>query len=145
MSKKDPAQESLARKIWLAGLGAYGRAVTDAAENVAKASAETAKKFEELAQRGADIEAKTSEIMTSKVNLFDRPPLEDRLAAFRTAFGLPSKGAAVEPEKADEEIEDTGDQNEDDEDLGVAALKDKLAKLQRQVDALSAQLDEKDD
>ncbi len=46
----------MARKIWLAGIGAYGRAFSDAQESIAKVSDETSKYFEDLVERGEEIE-----------------------------------------------------------------------------------------
>lgn len=50
-----PAGET-ARKIWLAGIGAYGRAFSEAQESIAKVSGETSKYFEDLVERGEEIE-----------------------------------------------------------------------------------------
>ncbi len=46
----------MARKIWLAGIGAYGRAFSDAQESIAKVSDDTSKYFEDLVERGEEIE-----------------------------------------------------------------------------------------
>ena len=46
----------MARKIWLAGIGAYGRAFSDAQESLARVSDETSKYFEDLVKRGEEIE-----------------------------------------------------------------------------------------
>lgn len=139
MAKRDPSNESLARKIWLAGLGAYGRALTDAADSVAKVSQDTAKRFDDLAQRGADIEAKTTEMMTGKVNLFDRPPLEERLAMFRTAFGMPAKSTDTAEEADPAAAEAAEDDGED-----VEALQAQVAELQAKLNALAAKLEPDD-
>ncbi|MEM8770680.1 MAG: phasin family protein [Pseudomonadota bacterium] len=60
MSKKQkavaPAGGDMARKIWLAGIGAYGRAFSEAQESLAKVSGETTKLFEDLVERGEEIE-----------------------------------------------------------------------------------------
>ena len=45
-----------ARKIWLAGIGAYGKAFTDAQESLAKVSGDTSRVFEELVAKGEEIE-----------------------------------------------------------------------------------------
>lgn len=51
---KTPADT--ARKIWLAGIGAYGKAFTDAQESLAKVTGDTSKAFEELVAKGEEIE-----------------------------------------------------------------------------------------
>lgn len=48
--------ESLARKIWLAGLGAYGKSFGDAQDQLDKASQEASKMFNELVDKGQQIE-----------------------------------------------------------------------------------------
>ncbi len=45
-----------ARKIWLAGIGAYGRAFSEVQEGLSKASKSTSKVFDELVQKGEVLE-----------------------------------------------------------------------------------------
>lgn len=45
-----------ARRIWLAGVGAYGRAFTEAQEAIKDMSGETSRVFDELVQKGEFIE-----------------------------------------------------------------------------------------
>lgn len=52
---KGPTQD-MARKIWLAGIGAYGRAFSEAQESLAKMGGETSKMFEDLVEKGEEIE-----------------------------------------------------------------------------------------
>lgn len=55
--KKTPTRGAdMARKIWLAGVGAYGRAFTGAQESIAKMSGETSRMFDELVAKGEKIE-----------------------------------------------------------------------------------------
>ncbi len=51
---KTPADT--ARKIWLAGIGAYGKAFTEAQESLAKMGGDTSRVFEELVAKGEEIE-----------------------------------------------------------------------------------------
>lgn len=46
----------MARKIWLAGIGAYGRAFTEAQESIAKVSVDSSRMFEDLVAKGEEIE-----------------------------------------------------------------------------------------
>ena len=46
----------MARKIWLAGIGAYGRAFTEAQESIAKVSGDSSRMFEDLVAKGEEIE-----------------------------------------------------------------------------------------
>ncbi len=45
-----------ARKVWLAGIGAYGRAISEAQESLSRFGAGTSKLFEELVRHGEEIE-----------------------------------------------------------------------------------------
>ncbi len=56
MSKKPQASADTARKIWLAGIGAYGRAFTEAQETVAKLSSDSSRVFDDLVAKGESIE-----------------------------------------------------------------------------------------
>ncbi len=53
----DPAHaEELARKIWLAGVGAYGRVFAEAQDKVGKAAGTASELFEQLVARGEVLE-----------------------------------------------------------------------------------------
>ena len=55
-SRPAPRPTDTARKIWLAGIGAYGRAFSDAQESLAKMSGDTSRVFDELVAKGEEIE-----------------------------------------------------------------------------------------
>ena len=68
MTKKPstPARSSskpteTARKIWLAGLGAYGRAFSEAQESLARVSGGTSKVFDDLVEKGEQLEQTVEE------------------------------------------------------------------------------------
>lgn len=46
----------ISRKIWLAGIGAYGRAIADAQDSLSKFGSGTSKFFEDLVKNGEKIE-----------------------------------------------------------------------------------------
>ena len=48
--------ESLARRIWLAGLGAYGQSLEDAQQHLGRAGGEASRLFQELVDKGQRIE-----------------------------------------------------------------------------------------
>lgn len=48
--------ESLARRIWLAGLGAYGQSLEDAQQHLDRAGGEASRLFQELVEKGQHIE-----------------------------------------------------------------------------------------
>ena len=82
-----------ARRIWLAGIGAYGRAFNEAKEAVKDVSGETSRVFDELVQKGEFIEMavgeKSKEILEkAKVPDFAMPDfdlnVDDRIAKMRS-------------------------------------------------------------
>jgi len=80
-----------ARRIWLAGIGAYGRAFTEAQEAIKDVTGKSSEIFDELVQKGTMIE-KVVEIkskdMMDKASLpnFDMPNLDidERIKAMRS-------------------------------------------------------------
>jgi len=111
----DKASE-IARNIWLAGVGAYGRAVDEAQDRMEKAGMETPKLFRELVKAGAALEDEARKgISSSKAA---RASVEDRIHRVRESFQLqlPARG----------------------EDL--LALHEKIDRLTRKVDDLAAAL-----
>lgn len=61
MARKSQPSADTARRIWLAGIGAYGRAFTEAQEQVAKLTGESARVFDDLVAKGEEIERKVDE------------------------------------------------------------------------------------
>jgi hypothetical protein len=61
VAKKPIHSPDTARKIWLAGVGAYGRAFSEAQESLAKLTGESHRVFEELVAKGEAIEKKVEE------------------------------------------------------------------------------------
>ncbi len=55
-NKSSNKNTDTARKIWLAGIGAYGRAFSEVQEGLSKASKSTSKVFDELVQKGEVLE-----------------------------------------------------------------------------------------
>lgn len=58
MSDKPKKDMDITRKVWLAGIGAYGRALGDVQDAYKKMGKETSKVFDELVGRGEDLEDK---------------------------------------------------------------------------------------
>jgi len=61
LSKKPAQSADTARKIWLAGIGAYGRAFSEAQETVAKLTGDSARVFDDLVAKGEAIEKQVEE------------------------------------------------------------------------------------
>lgn len=111
----DKASE-IAKNIWLAGVGAYGRAVDEAHGRLEKAGVESPKLFRDLVKAGAALEDEAREAMQAGHEA--RHSVEERINRVRDNFNLqrPVKG----------------------EDL--LALHEKIDRLTNKVDALSAAL-----
>lgn len=68
MSKDSPEKmESLAKKIWLAGLGAYGRSLDGAKEGYDKLSEESQRVFDELVAKGEALQNEAADLVKDKV------------------------------------------------------------------------------
>ena len=68
--KRKPLEsgETVARKIWLAGLGAYGKSVEDAHGQIDKASQEASKFFHDLVSKGQSIEDHSREALKERIS-----------------------------------------------------------------------------
>ena len=59
----------VAQKIWLAGLGAYGRAYSEAATSAKKVNAGTTELFEDLVKRGTEIDSEMKVRLTENATV----------------------------------------------------------------------------
>ncbi|MFV8819450.1 phasin family protein [Haliea sp. E17] len=115
-NKKDKVTDKaseFARHIWLAGVGAYGRAVDEAQSSLKKATPQPPKLFRELVKAGAALEEEANEATAAA-----RASVEERIAQVRENFHL-QRPARVED---------------------LQALHSKIDELTRQVEALADQL-----
>jgi len=99
--KKRSSTES-ARRIWLAGIGAYGRAFTEAQEALKEVTGKGSEVFDELVQKGEMLEmmgkAKGKEALEkASIPSFDMPDfdLDDRIKAMRSRLSRGSDDPAV--------------------------------------------------
>jgi len=74
--------EEAARKIWLAGLGAYGKSFEEMQNQYEKLNNETSRLFEELVSKGEKLEADT------KKKFKKNTAIEKRVEDMRKTFGL---------------------------------------------------------
>lgn len=81
----DKASE-FAKSIWLAGVGAYGRAVDEAQERLEKAGMDTPKLFKDLVKAGAALEEEARSAITASQEA--RQSVEDRINRVRENFRL---------------------------------------------------------
>jgi polyhydroxyalkanoate synthesis regulator phasin len=117
--KKDKVADKageIAKNIWLAGVGAYGKAVDDAQDRLEKAGVETPKLFRELVKAGTMLEEEAKDAI--QASQAARHSVEDRINRVRENFNLqrPARG----------------------EDL--LALHEKIDRLSNQLDTLSTAL-----
>ncbi len=76
--------EDVARKIWLAGLGAYGKSFEEIQSQYERLNTETSRLFEELVFKGENLEAGTKE------KLKEKTAIEKRVDDVRKKLGLDS-------------------------------------------------------
>jgi hypothetical protein len=108
----------IAKNIWLAGVGAYGKAAGEAQERLEKAGVETPKLFKDLVKAGAALEEE------AKANLTPRQAsssVEERINKVRENFSLHRPGRSEE----------------------IAALHKKVDELSGKIDALTVALQER--
>ena len=112
----DKASE-IARNIWLAGLGAYGKAFDDAQNRIDRATKEPPRLFKDLVAKGARLE---DEVRDSLANIRQSgtSSVEERINRVRESFNFNIKGGNDE----------------------LVEINAKLDKLTRKVDALAKAL-----
>lgn len=91
MSKQDDnsveAKESVAKKIWLAGIGAYGQGFDEAVEQYNKVNEKTSQLFGELVKKGTALEDVTRNKI-EEVKTHSSESIDQRVAAVRQKLGL---------------------------------------------------------
>lgn len=112
----------VAKHIWLAGLGAYGKALDDAVTRFDKAGKETPKLFKDLVKKGLELEKETREKIKPVDTTTARTSLEDRIKKMRSNFSMGLGGTS-------------GDD--------IERIEQKIDALGRKVDKLARQLDSK--
>lgn len=76
--------EEVARKIWLAGLGAYGKSFEEIQSQYEKLNGETSRMIEELVSKGKKLESVTKE------KFMEKTAVEKRVEDVRKKLGLDS-------------------------------------------------------
>ncbi len=117
-SKVTDKASEIAKNIWLAGVGAYGKAVEDAQDRMEKAGMEPPKLFRELVKAGSALEDEAKEALETTTAA--RHSVEERINKVRENFHM-QRPARIED---------------------VVALSKKVDQLNRKVDRLSKALAE---
>ena len=112
-SVSDKASE-IAKNIWLAGLGAYGKAFDDAQDRIDRAAKEPPRLFRELVQKGSKIEDEVRDSL-SNIRRSSAVSVEERINRVRESFSLNLSGGQE-----------------------LAEINQKLDELSAKVDALTA-------
>ena len=86
----DKASE-IAKNIWLAGVGAYGKAADEAHERIEKAGIETPKLFRDLVKAGTALEEGAREAIESG-KLTSKSSVEERINKVRENFNFQRSG-----------------------------------------------------
>ena len=82
----DKASE-IAKNIWLAGLGAYGKAFDDAQDRLDKATREPPRLFKELVEKGSRIEDEVRDSL-SNIRKSGADSVEERISRVRETFNF---------------------------------------------------------
>ncbi|MBT8448428.1 MAG: phasin family protein [Gammaproteobacteria bacterium] len=87
IKEKTNAAEDFARKIWLAGLGAYGKGYDEAKGRFEGLNEDASKLFNELVAKGETLEAEAKDnIKEKQTELTDMA--DERIAKVRESLGL---------------------------------------------------------
>lgn len=95
----------LAKSIWLAGLGAYGRAYDEAHEAVEKASKETPKLFKELVSKGNKLEEQAKEKFGEASTLGKTVSIEERISKMRASLGFGHTASADDLDRLEKKLD----------------------------------------
>jgi uncharacterized coiled-coil protein SlyX len=112
----DKASE-IAKNIWLAGVGAYGKAADEAHERIEKAGIETPKLFRDLVKAGTALEEGAREAIESG-KLSSKSSVEERINKVRENFNFQRSGRNDE----------------------IAELRDKIDLISKKLDLLATAL-----
>ncbi|MCZ6830787.1 MAG: phasin family protein [Gammaproteobacteria bacterium] len=82
----DKASE-IAKNIWLAGLGAYGKAFSEAQDRLDKVSKEPPRLFKELVKKGEELEVEVRDSLAS-IRKSSTSSVEERIRKVRENFNL---------------------------------------------------------
>jgi polyhydroxyalkanoate synthesis regulator phasin len=89
LKTKAAEAEDMARKVWLAGLGAYGKSFEDAKGRLETLSTESSKMFADLVAKGEALEAEgKGKFDQVKTQFTAKADIDNRFEAVRTKLGF---------------------------------------------------------
>lgn len=86
-SKSGEKPSDIARNIWLAGLGAYGRALKDAQGRLEEAAKEPPRLFKELVEKGTKLDAEVRDSLAN-IRKSGGMSVEERIQRVRETFNF---------------------------------------------------------
>ncbi len=100
IKEKFDIAEDVARKIWLAGLGAYGKSVDSLQGQYEKVNADSNRVFNELVAKGEALEGE------AKTKLKEKAAVDKRVAEVRKKLGLDKSEQAEKIDELSKKIDD---------------------------------------
>ena len=99
--------EEMARKIWLAGLGAYGKGYEEVKGRIETLSTESNKLFDELVVKGEKLETEGKDkVKQVKDDVLAKTDVESRIETVRTKLGFGKTDEEVKLEELSLKIEE---------------------------------------
>lgn len=87
-SKRSKKTSDLAHNIWLAGLGAYGRAWDGTKDTIKRVEKGSSAIFDELVSKGEDLEKEAQQTVTKVAKSAENFSIEERINRVRDSFSL---------------------------------------------------------
>lgn len=95
----------LAKSIWLAGLGAYGRAYDEAHDRYEKASKETPRLFTDLVDKGSRLESQAREKLGEVTSIGKTISIEERISKMRASLGFGHTASADDMQRLEKKLD----------------------------------------
>jgi polyhydroxyalkanoate synthesis regulator phasin len=98
--------EEMARKIWLAGLGAYGQGYEEAKGRIESLSTDSSKFFDELVVKGEKLETEGKDkVKQVKSDVVAKADFDGRIETVRSKFGFNKTGNENKVEELNAKID----------------------------------------
>ena len=106
IKEKAASAEEMARKVWLAGLGAYGKGYEEAKGRLETLSTDSNKVFADLVKKGESLETEgKSKFEEAKTKVTAKADVNNRVVALRSKLGLDKNEADLKIEELNAKID----------------------------------------
>ena len=106
IKEKAATAEDMARKVWLAGLGAYGKGYEEVKGRFEALSTDSNKLFDELVIKGEKLETEgKGKVEEVKTKVAAKTEIETRIETVRTKLGLNNTDADKKIEELSDKID----------------------------------------